>query len=87
MVDRLDRLRKKVGFRGLRRGTRESDLLIGGFVAKFANSLDAEQVAMLDTLLEQNDQDLLSWVNEIRTPPPALRNVVLQMMIEYRKSL
>ena len=87
MAETLDRLRRKLRFRSLRRGTRESDLVIGGFAAGFLDRLDGEQLVRFEALLDQNDQDLLGWVAGVAPPPPCFDNDVLQMMKRFRNNL
>jgi antitoxin CptB len=60
---------KRLRFRSWRRGTKEMDLILGGFCdAKLATLSDAD-IALYEDLLEENDQDLYGWVTG-RAPPP-----------------
>ncbi len=68
---RLRRLR----MRAWRRGTREMDLILGGFADNALQGLSARDVAAFDALLEENDHDLYRWISQ-RVPgvveaPPA----------------
>ncbi|MES2058514.1 MAG: succinate dehydrogenase assembly factor 2 [Pseudomonadota bacterium] len=59
-MDRDTRL-KRLGFRASHRGTREADLLIGGFFdAKSAEWSDAE-IDLFEELLEEQDVDIMAW--------------------------
>lgn len=87
MSDSLEIKRRKLRFRGLRRGTRESDLVIGGFAAKHLADLTPDQLDLFEALLDENDQDVLSWVIEMTAPPAAFDTDVLAMMRTYKKSL
>jgi antitoxin CptB len=59
-MDRDIRL-KRLGFRASHRGTREADLLIGGFFdAKSATWSDAE-IDLFEELLEEQDVDIMAW--------------------------
>jgi antitoxin CptB len=57
MTDTLDARRKRAWFRSIRRGTKESDAVIGGFVERQLDKLDEGQLARLEALLDCNDQD------------------------------
>ncbi|QNQ11107.1 FAD assembly factor SdhE [Sphingomonas alpina] len=59
-MDRDIRL-KRLGFRASHRGTREADLLIGGFFdAKSTTWSDAE-IELFEELLEEQDVDIMAW--------------------------
>lgn len=87
MAEPLERLRRKLRFRSLRRGTRESDLVIGGFAAGFLDRMNGEQLASFEALLDQNDQDVLGWVAGVAPPPAEFDNDVLHMLKDFRKTL
>lgn len=87
MAEPHERLRRKLRFRSLRRGTRESDLVIGGFAAGFLDRMNGEQLARFEALLDQNDQDVLGWVAGVTPPPPHFENDVLHMLKNFRKTL
>ena len=53
-----------------RRGTREMDLILERFVAVAGDSLDEEELASLDRLLDHSDQDILDWIARRSPPPP-----------------
>jgi antitoxin CptB len=52
---------KRVRFRAWHRGTREADLLIGGFFDAHASGWSAEQLAWFEALLEEQDVDIMAW--------------------------
>jgi antitoxin CptB len=83
----MDARRKRAWFRSVRRGTKESDAVIGGFAERCLAGLDEGQLGRLEALLECNDQDLLSWIAGVRPPPAAHDNDVLAMMQEFERSL
>ena len=84
MADRLERLRKKLRFRSLRRGTREGDLVLGGFADRIGR-LDHGQLARLEALLDEDDQDVLAWIAGVRPAPPAFRGDMLDMLMDFGK--
>jgi antitoxin CptB len=87
MTGTLEARRKRAWFRSIRRGTKESDTVIGGFVERHLAELDEGQLARLEALLDCNDQDLLSWIAGVRPPPSAHDNDVLALMREFERSL
>ena len=62
MTDREKRL-KRLKIRCWRRGTKEMDLLLGGFADGGAADLDDAGLAALEALLDENDNDLYAWVS------------------------
>lgn len=87
MPDKLDNIRRKLRFRSLRRGTKESDMVIGGFAEAHLGDLDAGQLADFEALLDENDQDVLSWVIDMKPPPPAFDTPVLKMLQNFKKNI
>ena len=67
-MDRDARL-KRLRFRAWHRGTREADLLIGGFFDRHHQSWDETDVAWFEALLEEQDVDILAWAFGTATPP------------------
>ena len=87
MPDTLETVRRKLRFRSLRRGTKESDMVIGGFAASHLKDLDEQQLADFEALLDENDQDVLSWVMDMVPPPPGFETDVLQMLRNFKKKI
>lgn len=62
---RLGRLR----LRSMRRGTREMDLILGGFADSALAQMSDEELAAYDALLEENDHDLYGWIIGLEPAP------------------
>ena len=69
-MDRADRL-KRLRFRAWHRGTREADLMIGGFFDRHGESWTDEEMAWFEALLEEQDVDIMAWA--IGTAPVPAR--------------
>ncbi len=66
----IDRRRRRLLFRATHRGTKENDIIIGGYVtARLASLTDAEMDA-LEAVMELPDTDLTEWFTG-RAPIPA----------------
>ena len=87
MPDRLETVRRKLRFRSSRRGTKESDLVIGGFADEHLHGLTEDQLAAFEALLDENDQDVLGWVIGMASPPPTHDTDVLKMIRKFKNSL
>ena len=66
----LDPRRRRLVFRAQHRGTKETDILIGGFVARHIGSLTNAEVTALEEILELWDVDLADWLSGRRPIPP-----------------
>jgi antitoxin CptB len=69
-VDRDARL-KRLRFRAWHRGTREADLMVGGFFDSEGAGWDEAQTAWFEALLEEQDVDIMAWA--IGTAPAPAR--------------
>lgn len=54
--------RKRLLFRCNHRGMKENDILLGSFAAKHVNDLTDPQLAYLEALLDESDNDLYNWI-------------------------
>lgn len=61
-ADDLDTRRRAIKIRAWRRGMREMDILIGGFVDARLATLGESDVADLERLLDVDDQKVFSWL-------------------------
>ncbi|HTW26429.1 MAG TPA: succinate dehydrogenase assembly factor 2 [Acetobacteraceae bacterium] len=66
----LDPRRRRVLYRATHRGTRENDLLIGGYVARRIAGMEAAELDALEALMELPDAALADWLTG-RQPIPA----------------
>jgi antitoxin CptB len=82
----LEARRKRLLFRSLRRGTKESDLVFGGFARRHLAHMDEGQLDRYEALLEQSDPDVLAWVLGVEPPPAAYDTDVLAMLRRFRNA-
>jgi len=87
MSKNLNQQRKRILFRAHRRGTKESDMVIGGFAKAYVEDLTAAQLDRFEALLERNDPDVLGWVIGIATPPEEFDTDVLVMIKNFKYEL
>ena len=66
----MDDRRKRLIYRATHRGTKETDLIVGGYFTAAAADLSEAQVDEAEALLEESDLDLLDWIIG-REPVPA----------------
>jgi antitoxin CptB len=61
-ADRDARL-KRARMRAWRRGMREMDLILGGYIDRHGASMDAAKLDQFEALLSHRDQDLYAWIS------------------------
>jgi len=54
---------KRMKIRAWRRGTKEMDLILGGYADAHLTELSDDQLSEFEHLLSENDNDLYAWVN------------------------
>ncbi len=59
----LDPRRRRIVFRAWRRGTREMDLIMGGFADDNIAKLSSDEVDEFEKIIELPDLDLYRWIN------------------------
>ena len=83
MDDRLKRLR----FRAWHRGTREADLLIGGFFDAHHGNWGDEEMSWFEALLEEQDVDVMAWAIGAAEPPERFEGEMMRRLrlVDYVK--
>jgi antitoxin CptB len=77
----LDPRRRRLVFRAHHRGTKEADLMIGGFVSRSVAAMSEGELDALEALLELPDVDLADWLTG-RVPVPAQhRSPLMERML------
>jgi len=71
MIETAEARLKRLAMRSWRRGTKEMDLVLGPWADAHLAGLGEEDLAIYDRLLEENDQDLVTWVLGQTAPPVA----------------
>ena len=59
-MDHATRL-KRLRFRAWHRGTKEADLMIGGFCDAHCESWSEEEIVFFEALMEEQDVDIMAW--------------------------
>jgi antitoxin CptB len=60
---------RRLHIRAWRRGTKEMDLILGGYVDALGPAPDPARLDRIEALMEESDIDLYAWITG-RTPPP-----------------
>ena len=71
---------KRLHWRAHHRGTKEADLLIGGFFDKHGRSWSEAEAALFEALLDEQDVDIMSWAIGTAPCPERYEGVLMQAM-------
>lgn len=76
---------KRALWRADHRGTKEADMLIGGFAKRFLPEMTAEEFAWFELLLQEQDVDIMAWAFGRGSPPDHLQSPMLEklMTLDY----
>ncbi len=78
----LDPRRRRLLFRAMHRGTKEADLMIGGFVTRHVAAFTVAELDEIEALLEHWDVDLADWLSGRRPIPPEADTPLMRRMAE-----
>jgi len=78
-LDRDARM-KRLRFRAWHRGTREADLMVGGFFDAEAAPWSEDEMAWFEALLEEQDVDIMAWAIGTAVPPLRLEGPLMRRM-------
>lgn len=83
MIDEV--ARKRAIWRATHRGTKEADMLVGGFAERYLDSMSPEEFAWFERLLEEQDVDIMAWAFRKQEPPEAMRGAMMDrlMALDY----
>ncbi|MHB2265135.1 FAD assembly factor SdhE [Aliihoeflea sp. PC F10.4] len=85
--DPLEIRKRKARFRAWHRGTREADLVVGGFADRELPSLANAELELFESLLGEADADIVKWVTGELNVPAHQDNAVVRRMIDQARSL
>jgi antitoxin CptB len=79
MTETAEARLKRMSMRSWRRGTKEMDLILGPFADAHLAGLGASDLLLYDQLLEENDQDLITYILGQNAAPPHLHSLIAQI--------
>ena len=75
--------RRRLLFRATHRGTKENDLMIGGFVAARLATLGHAEMDALEAVMELPDTDLTDWLTGRAPIPPEADSPMLREILAF----
>jgi antitoxin CptB len=71
---------KRLHWRAHHRGTREADMLIGGFFNAHHASWSTDECTLFDAMLEEQDVDIMAWAHGTAEPPERFQGPMVQAL-------
>ena len=71
---------KRLRFRAWHRGTREADLMIGGFFDAHGGRWGEAELAWFEALLEEQDVDIMAWAMGVQPCPARWEGAMMRTM-------
>ncbi|WP_033921262.1 FAD assembly factor SdhE [Sphingomonas sp. 37zxx] len=71
---------KRLRFRAWHRGTKEADLLIGGFFDQHHAGWTDAEIEQFEVLIEEQDVDIMAWAMGTQAVPEQYRGTLMQAM-------
>lgn len=71
---------KRLAWRAHHRGTREADLLIGGFFDAHHASWDASERELFAAMLEEQDVDIMAWAHGVCDAPERFAGPIIEAL-------
>ena len=71
---------KRLAWRAHHRGTKEADLLIGGFFDAHHASWGQNERALFDDMLGEQDVDIMAWAHSVCEAPARFRGPMIEAL-------
>ncbi len=79
-----ERRRRRLMYRCTHRGTKEADLVLGGFAKAHLVDMSAEELARFEALMEESDPDLMAWVGGQEEPPDRVDREFIKRIYNFK---
>ena len=71
---------KRLAWRAHHRGTKEADLLVGGFFDAHHASWSADECTLFDEMLREQDVDIMAWAHGTAGVPERFEGPLIQAL-------
>jgi antitoxin CptB len=79
--------KKRILYRANHRGTKEADVIVGGFFAQRTAGLQVGELDDADRVLDLLDADLMDWIIKKVPVPAELRSPLLDELISFGRAM
>jgi antitoxin CptB len=78
-------LQKKLLYRSKNRGCKEMDYILSSFAEKYLFLMDEKKLKSYTLILDQNDNDLYTWITKKSSIPSNLDTEIINKLSEIAK--
>lgn len=78
-MDQNPRLRR-LHFRAWHRGTKEADLMVGGYFDRYGAQWGEEEIRLFEQLLEEEDVEIMAWALGTMPTPERYEGPIMAAM-------
>ncbi len=75
---------RRLRYRSNYTGTKETDVLLGHFVARHLDDLSPALLDQYEALIENSDPDLFMWISGRKPVPPEWDTEIMAMLKDFR---
>lgn len=83
MSEPKDVRERRLAMRSWRRGTKEMDLILGGFADARLATLDGGDLDVYEAVLSENDHDLYAWITGRSSIPPQYEELLQRIRLHH----
>lgn len=76
----LEERKRRLKYRATHRGTKEADLLVGGFTLARIKTAEEAEIVWLEALMHEQDVDIMAWAMGKAEPPQALAGPMMEAL-------
>ncbi len=80
-MDRDHRL-KRLKFRAWHRGTKEADMMVGGFFDLHSAAWDVDQIDWFERFIDEQDVDIMAWAMGVQPVPPQWQGAMMDALMQ-----
>ena len=73
---------KRLQWRAHHRGTKEADMLIGGFFDAHHAAWGPRECALVEEMLEEQDVDIMAWAHGTAEPPERFAGPMIEALTQ-----
>ncbi len=85
MPETYDTRIKRLKMRSMRRGIKEMDIILSAYADNSLAQMSEADITLYDALLNENDQDLYSWVTGQTVPPEKFTDMLADIAQTFQK--
>src|SRR3546814_20707539 len=78
---------RRLQFRAWHRGTREADMMIGGFFDRYGKQWSGSELNWFERLLEEDDVDIMAWAIGKQPVPDDFAGAQMESMQKLRSEV